>query len=75
MKSLMDKHKCPVASANKDAHAKFLAEFTDLMKTFETEGPTLGFVMQVQQQVVNWLVSHIRGCDTQLKKCLMAGSV
>ncbi|MBI5864938.1 MAG: hemerythrin family protein [Planctomycetes bacterium] len=71
---VMDKHHCPVSAANKDAHAKFLQEFTKLTAQYEKEGPTLGFVMQVQQKVIGWLTNHIRGCDAQLKKCMLVGA-
>ena len=72
--SIMDTLNCPVAARNKAAHAKFLAEFTEMAKEFEAEGPTLAFVMTVQQKIIRWLMSHIEGCDRQLKECVTTGS-
>ncbi|MBZ0268045.1 bacteriohemerythrin [bacterium] len=66
---VMSERKCPAAEANKDAHDKFLEDFTALRERFDSEGPTLAVVMEVQKRVVNWLTQHIKGCDTQLRKC------
>jgi hemerythrin len=70
--NVMSTHKCPAAEANKEAHAKFLQDFTALKARFDAEGPTLAVVMEVQKRVVNWLTQHIKGCDTQLRKCRIA---
>jgi len=65
----MAQHKCPMAEKNKEAHAQFLKEFTALVARFDKEGPSLAFVMEIQKKVIDWLRSHIRGCDAQLKQC------
>lgn len=67
---VMERHACPAAKANKEAHAKFLQDFTSLAARFEKEGPTLAFVMEVQKTVIDWLRNHIRGCDAQLRHCV-----
>ncbi len=69
---IMDECQCPTAAQNKQDHAKFLSEYQELSRKFETDGPSLTFVIQVQKKVANWLISHIRGCDMALKKCQMA---
>lgn len=66
---VMADHKCPFAQQNKDAHAAFLKDFTALGQKFEKEGPSLSFVMEVQQKVLTWLNNHIRGCDAKLRQC------
>lgn len=66
---VMDAHKCPLASQNKAAHAAFLKDFTALTAKFNAEGPSLSFVMEVQQKVLTWLNGHIRGCDAKLRQC------
>jgi hemerythrin len=71
---IMDRCRCPVAQQNKDAHAKFLNEYRELAHRFETEGPTEEFIADVQKKIVNWLSMHIRGCDTQLRKCVVTPS-
>lgn len=69
---VMAAHKCPVAQQNKDAHAQFLKDFTALGAKFQKEGASLSFVMEVQQKVLTWLNSHIRGCDAKLRQCASA---
>ena len=66
---VMLQHKCPMAAQNKEAHTKFLQDFGALGEKFEKEGASLSFVMDVQKRVLNWLNSHIRGCDAKLREC------
>ncbi len=69
---MMALHKCPFAAHNKEEHAKFLADFTNLANHFQKEGPTLAFVMEAQTRVMHWLNTHIRGCDAKLRSCVKA---
>lgn len=68
---VMAEHNCPAAAANRAAHEEFTRDFEALRLRFESEGPTLAFVLEVQKRVVNWLTHHIQGCDLQLRKCAL----
>ncbi len=71
--AIMDERQCPSAAQNRRAHAQLLGEFRALSRRLDDEGPTLGFVIEVQRKAANGLIAHIHGCDTQLMKCQMAG--
>ena len=66
----MEKHACPVARANKTAHATFVNNFLSLRSRIETEGPTAALAIELQQSLADWLVNHIRKIDTNLGACL-----
>jgi len=65
----MDRLECPAAEANKQAHADFLAVFTDLRQRFEHSGASSALVLEIHNTVSNWLVEHINKIDTQLSAC------
>ena len=67
---VMAEHRCPVALVNKQAHARFLQDFKLLAAKFSREGASSAVVVDVQQKMLNWLASHIRGCDANLRKCV-----
>lgn len=71
---IMDQHHCPAASQNKIAHMNFLRNFNTLAATIERDGPSLEMVLDVQVKLVNWLTTHIKACDAQLRKCVAAGA-
>lgn len=66
----MHLHRCPAATANRNAHAQFNRVFADFRKRLQQEGPTLTLTLQVQKQLSDWLSSHIIGTDTQLRSCV-----
>ncbi len=65
----MEKHRCPVAGKNKVLHAKFIAAMNSMLEQFEREGPSAALAIRVKDELLDWFVAHIRGVDTQLKKC------
>ncbi len=66
----MEKHRCPVAKANKTAHATFVKNFLSLRARIEKEGPTAALAIELQQSLADWLVNHIRKIDTNLGSCM-----
>jgi hemerythrin len=66
----MTQHQCPVAAANKNAHAEFIKVFTAYRGRLEKEGATPGLAFEIQQQLTNWLNNHIVRIDTKLKECV-----
>jgi hemerythrin len=68
----MNEYRCPVAGANKAAHAKFIRTFTDIKKRLQKDGPSAMLVLEVQRELGDWLTSHIVKIDTGLKACVMA---
>lgn len=68
--ALMAHHGCPAAERNRQAHAAFLKEYVAMTQRYDREGPTSGIVLEVATRLLNWLVSHIQACDTELKACV-----
>ncbi len=65
----MERFACPAAAANKQAHAQFLATFTDLRKRFDDSGASPAIVLGISDTLGKWLVNHIRGIDLKLRDC------
>ncbi|HRE26467.1 MAG TPA: bacteriohemerythrin, partial [Anaerolineales bacterium] len=68
--SCMAKHNCPVAGKNKEAHTKFVASFRAMRSRIESEGPSTALAIELQHNLADWLVNHIRKIDTHLAGCL-----
>jgi hemerythrin-like metal-binding protein len=67
--NLMAKHNCGAQSANKQAHQKFLKDFSKLKAEFEEQGDSIAVLLVLKQLVANWLAHHIRTVDTNLREC------
>ncbi len=68
--SCMDKHKCPVAQANKRAHAEFFSYFSQVKSTVEKEKVTTVMVLEIHNALSDWLRNHILKIDTHLRSCV-----
>lgn len=66
----MEKHSCPVAGKNKEAHAKYVASFRAMRSRIESEGPSTALAIELQHNLADWLVDHIRKIDTRLAGCM-----
>lgn len=66
--AIMDRLHCPVAAANKLAHAQFLKRFGELKQRFESEGAGLSLTIEIHDMLGKWLVQHIRGIDVKLRE-------
>lgn len=67
---LMDKYHCPAAEENKRDHAQFLKEFGAFYTQWQTGGMNLTLANDTFVKLMDWLINHIQGVDTQLYKCL-----
>ncbi|PCI45428.1 MAG: hemerythrin [Proteobacteria bacterium] len=66
----MRRVKCPVASENKEFHAKLLAAYTRYCERFEVEGASDDLIQKLHDFLESWLVNHILKIDTQLRSCV-----
>ncbi len=65
----MARRNCPVADANKKAHAGFIDTFSGLSERISKEGPSLSLVVEVQNKLGEWVRNHIIRIDTHLRHC------
>ena len=68
------KHQCPVADTNQQAHARFLAIFSDLQRRYRESGASEDIARQVHAELADWLVNHIMTIDTQIGQCVRHGA-
>ena len=66
----MTKYNCPVAAKNAAAHKDFVVTFSGFREEFERDGATARLVVQVESELMRWLIGHIKGTDTQLSPCV-----
>ena len=66
---VMEQRLCPARMVNKESHGQFLDNYNTLAEKYKNAGPSLSFVMEVQQLIGEWFVRHICKIDTQLKSC------
>ena len=66
----MERHHCPVAEVNKRAHGRLIEAFQSIRDRYEREGASLDLVLQIRQELGDWLVNHIRKIDTGLRPCI-----
>lgn len=66
----MGRYSCPVAAANRTAHAEFIRVFTEFRQRLEREGPSTRLTLEIQQRLSDWLRNHIVKVDTKLKECV-----
>ena len=67
---LMDKYHCPAAEENKREHAEFLKDFGAFYTQWQTGGMNLVLANDTFVKLMDWLVNHVQGVDTQLYKCV-----
>jgi hemerythrin len=65
----MEKHKCPKAQANKNAHKEFIETFLKFREEYNTSGGSEEIAVRMHKTLVAWLVVHIQGIDTNLGEC------
>jgi hemerythrin len=64
--------KCPIATHNQQAHAKFLAMVRTLQARYREYGGSEEAALQMHAQLGDWLINHILKVDTQIGGCLRA---
>ena len=63
----MERRKCSACKENEAAHRAFLGRFEVMSARFQETGATNDLVKDLQAVVCDWLSSHIRDVDTQLR--------
>jgi hemerythrin-like metal-binding protein len=66
----MTKYNCPVAAQNAAAHQTFVVTFAGIREEYERDGATARLVVHVENELMRWLVGHIKGTDTRLRECV-----
>ena len=66
----MVRSRCPFAATNMAAHAYFMKTFDDLRAEYEANGASSHLVVRVEQELAQWLASHIKGIDVKLAPCV-----
>ena len=66
----MEQYKCPVAKANKQAHAEFIDKFGRLYKQWQETSMDSELMLETYQELAGWIENHFRRMDTQLYPCV-----
>ncbi|HVM60250.1 MAG TPA: bacteriohemerythrin [Verrucomicrobiae bacterium] len=66
---VMEEHRCPVRTANKAAHAKFLRDYAQIVEALKRDGPNATVILKLKDLVGDWLKSHICSIDSKLREC------
>jgi len=61
-------------TAHKREHGKFVADFTDLVKEYNSTGSASFLAITLQQSIVQWLVNHIMKVDKAMAIFLLSSS-
>lgn len=64
-----DKYECPIAAANKEAHAEFIHKFGYFYEQWQTQGMNPELMRQTFAELGIWIANHIRRIDTELYPC------
>jgi hemerythrin len=66
----MEKFRCPVAEKNKEAHGRFLENFSEFQKRYAASGYDYTDARRLVDTVDQWLDDHICHIDIHLKRCV-----
>ncbi len=66
----MQRHRCPIAQQNKEAHKKFLDAFQGFRNELAAKGVSEELLSKVQRAAESWIKNHIMRIDTHLKACV-----
>lgn len=70
----MEKHRCPVHAANRQAHETFIAFFLQFKEDSQHQGFRPDVVRKLHRTMDLWIQEHILRVDIQLKPCLKSGN-
>ena len=66
----MERHQCPSAQVNKDAHAAFREMFNSYYQEYVKAGGSRELVIRVHESLADWLTRHIMVVDITLRTCI-----
>ena len=66
----MERHRCPVHAANREAHKTFVAFVQQLKEDVRRKGIRPEALHQLHQTMSRWIEEHILHVDAQLRQCL-----
>jgi len=66
----MEEYQCPVAAANKEAHAEFIALFGSFYERWQESSMDPALVQQTYAELGRWIASHIMSVDSALLPCV-----
>ncbi|HEY9662194.1 MAG TPA: hemerythrin family protein [Allocoleopsis sp.] len=66
----MQRHQCPVAGQNNQAHAQFRQTLAEVKAELNTKGSSVALAIKVNEQLLDWFVNHIKKIDRALKPCM-----
>ncbi len=66
----MDEYRCPIAKANKQAHAEFVRRFNQFYTDWQEASLNADEVQEACTALGHWIENHIRRVDTQLYPCI-----
>ena len=65
-----EQYQCPIAAANKEAHAQFIEMFGQFYEQWQQHGMDSQLIEETYGELGTWIENHIRRLDTQLLPCL-----
>ena len=66
----MEQHNCPVAAANKNAHAEFIAMFSEFYEKWQSNTMDIELARKTHAKLAEWIMNHIVHTDTRLRGCI-----
>ena len=57
-------------AAHKAQHQRFIQRFSKLEADYKARGGRLYLTLQIQEELINWLLNHIAGSDQKLANFL-----
>jgi len=66
--ALQRKCNYPKYEWHRQIHKDFIVDFTKIKEEFAINGPTLQFVVELNNRIVKWIVSHIKNVDVEFGK-------
>ena len=72
-KTLQIQSRYPDYAAHKKLHEGFVKTVSQLSAKLKAEGPTIQLVGEINQQLGNWLVNHIKKEDVKVARHIQSG--
>jgi len=66
----MNKHRCPVAASNKNAHAEFNRMFGEFYTRWQENTMDLPLAIETHARLAEWIKQHVISTDTRLRPCM-----